>query len=1263
MSALWRWTRRVVAGLGPTVVLLMAVSCGFVFWCVASDTGTRWVVQTAIRHLDGQAKDIEGSIWSGVRIGRLDLVLPEVTIKAQGLQVHVAWSEFLDHRLHIRLLTADQLELDVPRAPPAPAAAPFKLPPLPISIVLDRFALGTLKLRLDGQPFVVSVRDVVASLSTAGKGAQLSVHHIGLGYESMNLDMDGEFKLLDLADPWPMQGHFTLHARGLPSDSSLCARHFVPTIPEGDKENASVEACVVDVQTSVEGSLDALKVVLVAHGQGLTLDGNADLAPRAQFPLRDAMLDLHLADGSALQAQAQWKRQVAGQEVDDRIQGSIASTRLNLGALLGSAIPPALLTSTIAFDTRLRNQHDLVSADLDVHVDPSSRWNKQALSGAIKARITNTGAASATSRTAASAPDVSHLWKSLMLDDVDMDVRLGRNRVRAKGSLGRDASRLNIDVLAPALAAFWPGVAGAATLQGELGGSLAKHHADVKWSYTPAAHVAAPAKSVAAPAKSVAAPAKSVAAPLVGATTPAHTKSANSVLCPKAKNGSHKGCRYKTGTVAPNAKTGTVAPNAKTVPVAPNAKTVSRIQGHVVASGSWGASNNGPDGWRGKIGVLQASVNGISARLQGPVAISFVPGAAAPAWQWQVGAATVALQLPSKNGFSIQHLGSRGAPGRWETQGAIARIVLSRGDINELQQLFGVAPQKKTDRGRVKVQSRRSNETKEIVLGADWNLKFAGTLSGHARIRRLSGDILVPGDPPFSLGLQALTLDVNASRAGAALSRLSADLNIRTAKRGSITATSAMMLRTSADGRLGLDPSAPKTLKLQADIADLSWLSLFLGDATDVGGALQANVQAQSGARGAWTVQGAVNGQHIRFVRLDDGIRLLDGTLAAHFVNERLILDKLSFPARLRVNPKEWRTSLWLHTDPGAKGGYLTLSGDWDLLKSAGVVNIDLYRYPFLQRSDRYAMVTGSLRLDAQLPKIAITGSVTADAGWFDLDMLSSIPTLDSDVVVVRRGQTAKVSVPMDISMDLKVDLGPRFYITGYGLDSGLVGSMHILMQGDKLTAEGTLRTRGGAISAYGQRLQLRRGTITFQGDIANPVLDIEALRTGVAVEAGVRVAGTAKRPRIGLVSYPDVSDVEKLSWLLLGRGPDQGGGDTALLLSVGTSLLGDGAPFYRKLGLDEVSIQSGELGSTGSLLPVQTVVNDVNNSNGTLETRFVRASKKISESITVSLEQALSDTGTVGRLSYKLARGLTAELSVGTTNGIALVYRTIFKD
>jgi len=545
-----------------------------------------------------------------------------------------------------------------------------------------------------------------------------------------------------------------------------------------------------------------------------------------------------------------------------------------------------------------------------------------------------------------------------------------------------------------------------------------------------------------------------------------------------------------------------------------------------------------------------------------------------------------------------------------------------------------------------------------------FSLAFDRALSGDVNVKRLSGDFIVPAEPSFPLGLETMDVHIAARPADQGSSRVTAELTVATKEMGRATAKASTLLHASPEGGFDVRDSDVKTVEVHADIGNLAWLSLFVGDAMDIGGSLHADVSARSRPDGTWATSGTVTGEQIRVVRVDDGVRLLDGELRGHFENDQFILDRLYFPARLRVTPQEWRTAEWVSENPDAKDGGLTLTGSWSLYESTGLINIDLYRYPLLQRSDRYAMVTGKLAVDAPGEKFAISGNIMVDAGWVDMDMLASVPSLDSDVVVIRAGETVgQASAPVDIELDIIVDLGPRFYITGYGVNSGLVGQMRIMMSGGRLTAEGALRTRGGAIEIYGQRLQLRRGTITFQGDITNPVLNIEALRTGLAVEAGVRVAGTAKRPRIDLVSYPDVSDVQKLSWLLLGRGPDDSGGDAALLFSVGTSFLAGGEPFYRKFGIDELSLRSGELGSTGSLLPVESVVRDLDSGTSDIERRFLVASKNIAAGFTLSLEQALSDTGTVGRISYRLARGLSAELSVGTVNGIALIYRTIFTD
>src|SRR5690625_3007918 len=139
------------------------------------------------------------------------------------------------------------------------------------------------------------------------------------------------------------------------------------------------------------------------------------------------------------------------------------------------------------------------------------------------------------------------------------------------------------------------------------------------------------------------------------------------------------------------------------------------------------------------------------------------------------------------------------------------------------------------------------------------------------------------------------------------------------------------------------------------------------------------------------SMQGDIQGQNLRVTRLDDGVRLLDGTLEARLDDHRFIIDKLYFPARLRVEPKEWRTATWITEEEDAKDGYIDLSGFWDLEDETGHFEVDLHRYPILQRADRYAMMSGDLTVDAAMPRINIKGQLTADAGWFALDMLGGI--------------------------------------------------------------------------------------------------------------------------------------------------------------------------------------------------------------------------------------------------------------------------------
>ncbi len=1169
----FRWLGRYTLIAGPVLVLLVFVLAAFLMWVLVTAPGTRWALTTAVNALDGEVKEIRGSVWNGLEVGDLSLEFPGVALRLENLTLRADWARLLERQLHVHTLGAETAWVDLTQTEDEPVAdtadESFSMPELPVSVRIDNVSFGELILTQDGAPLPITLRDFASGVALGAQHGQLWLRHLAVGTESLEVELEGEARLQALQHPWPAEIGLDVKVNGVRLGAPVCFRQMMPSLPVDAASRSKVEtllagvadaACPLRLQAKVNGSLDALSVSLQGDGQGVTLDATAALEPMQKMPVREADIALVLPDGSSLKGHAGWA-------ANDALAGEVSARSLDAGQLAGGLIPPAVLSFDSNIHLQLDEQQTIRSADLDLTFLEGTRWNEQPLSGGLAVNAVLPAGPEA---------DVAKAWKELVLNRLDINLNLGTNRIHSKGGIGAPASRLELDVQAPRLADFLPTLPGGVVLQGQVNGAVARHGVALNGRYTPA-----------------------------------------------------------------NASSNELG----TAPVTVDVR----------AEGGWGGE---PEGWRGRIVALQLEHAHLGVQLGAPLELAFLPGAPAPEWQWTAGPTEIALNVNRRRMVSVRHGGSRGAAGRWETDGRIERLIVSPEALQQIGADFDIAALRRKQRGGVTVRGAKSADDWELAFGLDWNLRFNGTHEGTVRLRRLSGDIIVPGDSPFPLELQALQLDLGLVPTGSGRSRLDAQLEVVARRMGRIAASATTPLHATPAGGISLDPADPKRVTVDAAVADLGWAGIMLDDTLDIGGALQANLRFDSRPDGRWDSTGTLQGKELRVVMVDQGVRLLDGTLQARIDGERVVLERLAFPARLRAKPKEWRTAEWVSSNPDAQDGSLVVTGDWNVFESRGVIDVALHRFPILQRADRYAMMTGQIKLEAEMPNLDITGKLTADAGWFDLDMLGGIPSLDSDVIVIRPGEEEEVPVPLGMSLDLEVDLGPRFYLTGYGLNSGLVGSMHVIMREGVLTGMGVLRTRGGAVEAYGQRLQLRRGAITFQGDLTRAVLDIEALRTGLAVEAGVRVAGTARRPRIELVSYPAVSEIEKLSWLLLGHGPNDSGGDMALLFSVGTSFLSSGEPFYRRFGIDEVTLRSGELASVASVLPVESVVSGLDSGTSNIERRFINISKSLASGVNISIRQALSDTGTVMRGSYRLARGLTAEASVGTINGLALVYR-----
>lgn len=1352
MAWVRRWFRYFALWGIPFVVIALLLVCGFVYWVLASQAGTSWALRTALPYAQGSAQGVRGTIWDGLSIDHLVLGLPDTHVDIERLRLQANWKELWERRLHVVELSAQKVDVALTSSDEPKSEEPFTMPELPISIAVDKLALGQFLLTQDGTPLPVAIADLSSALALDSDSAQLRLYDLMVANESIRAGFQGEVELAGLQAPYPARADIQIIARGLTADSPICAKQYLPAYAEPSKsgkpaekavvdrskKTATVETaktsakaaitqqgqaeasapshatpasqpvnqpvdvhgvagvissepegstglvdeeriqepvavpepeplpdCVVNAQITLNGSLEQATLLLNGQGQGYSLDASAELSPLDSVPVRQAKVAVKLPDESSLDADFAWDATQEGVHVQDHFKGQFRSDKLDLHALLGDVLPDALINTQGQFDVVLADKEQLLSADVDVQLLQGSRWNKQAAIGQIKAKAS-----------APAQPGQADWWRLLSVSDVLTDMKIGDNQVQLKGGFGM-SGKAELDLLAkmPRAEQLWPGLElGKASAEGQLRGDIAHHTLQLKGQYD----LGGKAKGQLGQGMAEADLALEGGWHFADQGKAAYWDGKVNRLV-----ADHAGLIVRLQSALPVRFTDALrAPEPPVQVATAEAKDQSKVEGDVAGQGAAkeeGAAQAGinpetkgsPDTKPAAAANAAPSASSAAEQAKAQAGVpenaadktANAPKAPEPLapWSVRVGAGTLSTTVDGEPWINLRHQESTYQPGQWASRGELLDLVLSEPRIARLLRKVGVEENADKAKGGVKIAKNKKTQPPEIDIKARWDLKFNGALSGQVRVDRVAGDVQVFAEPPMSLGLEDLSIVINAKPTSATTSRLDAQMDVRTKEMGYVTAKA----QTPLHG-LALNENDRKTVSIQANIDDLSWTRLFLGDAMELGGRLNADVNIDVGAKWAWTSRGTVRGRELRFTRLDDGIRLIDGQLDARFDGDIFRLESLTFPARPRVEPQEWRTATWLKESPDAKDGKLTVSGQWNLSTQQGAFDVDIFRFPILQRSDRYAMMSGNINLDMELPRIAITGKVVADAGWFNLDMLGGIPTVDSDVVIVRAGDepaSEPSQAATDMSMEIDVDLGPRFYLTGYGVNSGLVGSLRVTMIGGKLTGMGALRTRGGRIELYGQKLLLKRGTVTFQGDITSPILDIEALRTGQAVEAGVKVAGTARKPRIDLVSYPEVSEVEKLSWLLLGHGPDDSGGDMALLLSVGTSFLGDGEPFYRKFGIDEVAMRSGDLGSAGSILPVESVVKSLNSGTSNEERKFIAITKALTADISVSLEQAMADTGTVGRASYRLARGLTAEVSAGTVNGLALIYRWFSKD
>ena len=509
-----------------------------------------------------------------------------------------------------------------------------------------------------------------------------------------------------------------------------------------------------------------------------------------------------------------------------------------------------------------------------------------------------------------------------------------------------------------------------------------------------------------------------------------------------------------------------------------------------------------------------------------------------------------------------------------------------------------------------------------LKFGGQWDLRIGDAIDGNVKLFRESGNVQFLTEPKFSVDPEKIDMSATVvanrvsahiSAGGRGLGRIEASIDTRLSKR---------------DGQWGLAGDAPLALKSDIDIPDLRWLARLSGrPGLDLYGRLQIALTGR-GTVAHPLLAGHASGEAIGVRWPDQGINFRDGHLDADFEGDRVILKDATL---------------------AAGSGHLNASGDLRLAerKVTGTLAVKLDKFEAVSRTDRTMVVSGNGTARFGASGIDLTADLKADRGSLQLAERRG-PTISDDIVIVGR-EKSEEDVPsrsVPVRFEVKFDMGDDFKVKGSGFDGKLGGVLRIAGIGTDLRAIGTVAVREGTYEAYGQRLTITRGNLTFSGPIDNPALDILAVRKNLAVEAGVQISGTALAPQARLTSNPSVPDTEKLSWLVLGHGlSGSSKSDFGLLTTAAASLLGssDSAGLQSRiaatLGVDEIGV-SGLGGDQGGLLTI---------------------GKQISSRLRVTFEQGFTKAATLLKVRYNIYKRVDLQVQTGTESAVDVFYTFSF--
>jgi translocation and assembly module TamB len=372
------------------------------------------------------------------------------------------------------------------------------------------------------------------------------------------------------------------------------------------------------------------------------------------------------------------------------------------------------------------------------------------------------------------------------------------------------------------------------------------------------------------------------------------------------------------------------------------------------------------------------------------------------------------------------------------------------------------------------------------------------------------------------------------------------------------------------------------------------------------------------------------------------GIRLEDMEAEAQFTQDQIRI--VSFRAR---------------SDPGHIAGTATFwMKDWRISRFEGHLEGDRFQTIYLPE----LRVLTNPRLDVEGigERMIVKGEILVPEGEF-LDLQTKEVVRTSPDVFIVGAKKASPSAPIfPLDAKVRVLLGDKVWFKAEGIDARLVGSVILQIRNSKeISAIGEIQTAEGHYSYYGQKLEITRGHLLFDGPLENPTLDVLALRKIKStsrweeqlseLQVGVVVTGKLQSPVIRLYSQPSMADVDILSYLVLGQPAVKSRNEeqTALITQAASALLSAGgsvltqSQLLRSLRIDTLDIQTGK---------------------GDISRSLVTIGKHLDPRLYVGLGGSLFTNTYQVILRYSLTKHIEIETKAGTQSGANVYFKIEFE-